>query len=246
MKFITTSISKDVWLSEQLQRDVYKAIVREADSTGNENIQQKLDLYLNKDNVFIYSKVPTINLRDATFLEKKGFHLVDTNITLEKEISNSSGSFDKNELRFATPEDKENVTEIARNAFTHSRFHLDPTILDDKADEIKAMWACNYFLGRRGNSMVVATVDGKAIGFLLLLFDRKTLVIDLIAMDKKHRKKGLAEKMVSFAEKELSGFKHFRVGTQVANLPSINFYEKLDFRICDTSYIFHFHGVNKQ
>ena len=67
------------------------------------------------------------------------------------------------------------------------------------------------------------------------------LIIDFIATDTNERRKGIASDMIAFTENEFTGFSKLRVGTQISNLPSLRLYEKLNFQICASDYIFHFH-----
>ncbi len=90
--------------------------------------------------------------------------------------------------------------------------------------------------------MVVPTYQGRAVGFLQLLSRDETLIIDLIAVDKTHQGRGLATAMIKFAADSCGDWKRMLVGSQVANIPSARTYEKLGFRMCDSSYVFHYHG----
>jgi len=180
----------------------------------------------------------------AKFLERAGFYLVETNIVFDKPIATKQPLGGNCAVRFAVSEDKGQVVELARNSFVYSRFHLDETIPSVVANTIKAEWVGSYFDGKRGENMVVALVDEKIVGFLLLLYGSDgVLIIDLIAVDKNQRRKGIAGDMIVYAESQYSGCSLIRVGTQVANIPSIRFYEKRGFRICGARYVFHYHHL---
>jgi ribosomal protein S18 acetylase RimI-like enzyme len=136
------------------------------------------------------------------------------------------------------------VVGLARRSFIYSRFHLDKAIPRETADTLKAEWVGNYFTGKRGDQMVVALVDGTIVGFLQLLYGRdKTVTIDLISVDASQRRKGIASDMIAYAEAECGDFKQIRVGTQIANVPSIRLYEKIGFRVTGAQYVFHYHHV---
>ena len=101
----------------------------------------------------------------------------------------------------------------------------------------------NFFLGKRGEWMVVIEENNKIKGFLQLIYKNKnTIVIDLIAIDKKSRGKGLAKEMISYAFKNcLKKNGTIEVGTQIANTPSIKLYSKLGFNMNYASYVLHKH-----
>ncbi len=91
--------------------------------------------------------------------------------------------------------------------------------------------------------MVVAEDEGVISGFLQLIRGAdEALIIDLIAVNANYRNKGVAQKMISFAMQNcVTNTEVVRVGTQIANLPSISLYLKMGFIITSAQYIFHRH-----
>lgn len=241
MKVVT-----DPWLTDILQRDVYRLVVDVATLGKNGNdILCLNDLVESKADrpIFAYTKVATAALPAVKFVEQLGFNLIDTNIVFDKPISSSSTLRGHCQVRLAVPADEAQTVEVARQNFIYSRFHLDNAIPLEVANTIKAEWVRNYFLGQRGQQMVVAAVDGRIVGFLQLLYSNDdALIIDLIAVDKEHHRKAIASDMIAFAEANCGGFKQIRVGTQIANIPSIQLYEKIGFRMAGADYVFHYHG----
>jgi len=199
-----------------------------------------------EDRWFIYTKAATNSLELINALEDAGFRLVESNLQLEKSIDLKPDAIKQQRVRFATPEDEAAVNIVSERSFVYSRFHLDPAISNNLADKIKAAWAVNYFTGQRGDAMVLAEDQGKVAGFMQLLFQDDVLIIDLIAVDPTRREMGLACEMVSFALCNLAGFRLLRVGTQVSNIPSIRFYEKLGFRIVKSQYVLHKHYISDE
>ena len=194
---------------------------------------------------FLYAKVDCADIASITVLEKSRFNLIDANTQFDRsnmepwlEDEMPSGY----STRFAEPADAKDVEEVAATSFVYTRFHLDPLIPDEMANKIKSHWAGNFFKGKRGSWMVVLTCRGKTVGFLQLLSKNNTIIIDLIAVDKAHQGKGLAAGMIEFAAKHCGEWGRMQVGTQISNIPSMRAYEKLGFRMCGSSYIFHYHG----
>ena len=209
---------------------------------NNLDFHRAISNYLEKIPVFIYTKIPVDMIAGIHSLETAGFHIVDTNILFEKHISNDNFVSGSTNIRFARYEDKEEVCRLARHNFVHSRFHLDPQIDIETANTVKANWAMNYFLGERGDAMVVSHTGGKLSGFLQLFISKGVMIIDLIAVDKNNRRKNIASDMIKFAENNLDDFEYIRVGTQVVNIPSLRLYEKLGFYIIDAAYVLHYHN----
>ncbi len=244
MEVESININYDQWLTCIIGRNVYRIKV---DDDFVNNVRSKtLNEYcqlieLQSSPVFLYAKVPVNSLQHAKFLQEFNFNLIETNITFVKSIEKKDvGQLD---IRFADNDDQDEVVNLARRNFVYSRFHIDNDIPLKLANSIKAEWSRNYFLGKRGDQMVVALVDGTIAGFLQILFgSNKDLIIDLIAVDAKHHGKGIATNMITYAQNQLQQFKNIRAGTQLVNLPSIKLYEKAGFCISGAQYVFHYHN----
>jgi len=241
------NIILDPWLGGVLEREVYKIIVDDALIKKVRDKQHDGDTFLQLlggKPVFLYAKVPSQSIDHIKFLEENGFCLVDTNITFEKSSLPARTPAGNSEVRFALPEDEAQVVEVAKNSFVYSRFHLDPAFLNETAGKIKAEWVRNFFLGKRGQAMVVALADKTIVGFLQLLqSDDGLLTIDQIAVSSAHRKQGIASNMIYYAERHCKNVQRLRVGTQIANIPSMRLYEGMGFKVSETSYVFHYHNV---
>ena len=191
---------------------------------------------------FYYCKVETSRVSVCHQLETVGFRLIDTNVTLEADAARIDVQQAPGSARLVRSEDRDAVMQVARTAFTQSRFHLDPGIPGRVANEIKAAWAGNYFSGHRGQFMVVAEMRGKVAGFMQLLSSpEQGLTIDLIGVDAAARGKGLGRAMIAHALIACGSPGRLRVGTQAANVRSLRFYETLGFRVAATSFVFHLH-----
>ena len=232
-----TKLVPDEWLSRILGCHVYRLdIARPEAYCGDLELDWPPD-----DRWFIYTKAPTNGLELINALEDAGFRLIESNLQLEKSMNPTPEPIDPNRVRFAVPEDEAAVRSVSEHSFVYSRFHLDPSISNTLANKVKAAWAANYFAGQRGDAMVLGEDQGKVAGFLQLIFQGDVLVIDLIAVNPARRRMGLARDMISFARCNLPGFRLFRVGTQISNVPSIRLYEKLGFRIVKSQYVLHRH-----
>lgn len=245
MKERNRNIVLDDWLTKILKKDVYQLVVDEEllGKVGDKASGKYKSLQeLQSRSVFIYAKVSTEALPAVKFLEQQGFHLIDTNATFEKPIAKIPDYTGNSIVRFTLPEDQQQVVELARDSFTYSRFHLDNAIPHEVSNKLRAEWAKNYYAGLRGDAMVVALTDGAIAGFLLLIYSKDgPLIIDLIAVAETQRRKGIAKDMITWAEYQCKGFDNIRVGTQLANLPSIKLYEGMGFKLTEAQYTFHYH-----
>ena len=236
-------IQRDAFLESILNRPAYK-INKLTDPVDLKFLQDKT---YKKKSSFLYTKVDCSDVSTLRFFENSGFKIIEENITLEKKggkahLPESFEHRQKYETRWAQDEDRNFVEYIAQKNFSHDRFHQDPKIDNSFADEIKRQWAGNFFSGKRGDAMVVATNNNRPVAFLLLLLPKKHSVIDLIAVSKKHRKKGLGLQMINYALQNFSGNNRWIVGTQSTNIASIRLYESLGFQTMGSQYVLHMHS----
>ncbi len=196
---------------------------------------------LPKGRSFIDAKIPLHKIEEIRHLQKLGFYFVDVNMQMRRDakpLSIATGI-----CRFASSADEDQVRHIAAHSFSVSRFHLDANIPNETANRIKAEWAGNFFRGGRGDWMVVAEEEGAPAGFLQILkWDDKEFLIDLIAVSEESRVRGLGRAMIAFAGRYCFGKSAaMRVGTQAANINSLNFYSALGFSFISASYVLHLH-----
>ncbi|MCH8967514.1 MAG: GNAT family N-acetyltransferase [Planctomycetes bacterium] len=235
-------LKTDVWLSKILERDVYKLIVDESSIDGDRFVECEGFAALKSARAFAYAKTAVDFMSGIRSLTRMGFTLVDTNVLFSKPIGQPDCAPGKYEIQPAIAAHEDQVAAVAFSSFEFSRFHLDPLIPNELANRVKAEWTRSYFRGQRGDQMTVATLDGVVAGFVMLIdCDDGTRTIDLIAVDRRHRGRGVARGMISHVEAHSEGFTRIRVGTQLANIPSIRLYARLGFVMDEAHYVFHHH-----
>lgn len=238
-----TSIQEDQWLGAMLGRPAYR-IVGQSSSLVAADLPQ--------GEAFIDARVDVGDFQALSHLQGLGFAVIDCNVTLEwsfeRPVEMESIKLETppslRNIRFADMGDEQGVRALAKEAFQYDRFHRDPRISDNVADIIKEEWAGNFFSGNRGTWMVISTDDEGVTGFVqLLCFEKDALVIDLVAVATRSRRKGLGYSMIDFALRNCVGkFPRIRVGTQLGNSPSLQFYEAMGFRLRNAAYVLHRHN----
>jgi dTDP-4-amino-4,6-dideoxy-D-galactose acyltransferase len=234
-----TALSQDFWLGNLLGYPAYH-LAPNLDKLSRHQLPSGLAL--------VDAKVGTSHLLKVHHLEQLGFRLMDTNLQLVASKVNALPEEAAAVCRLAVPEDEAEVTAISAQSFTVSRFHLDPESPNLVANQIKAAWAKNFFTGQRGDWMVVATVHDQVAGFLQLLQKQPdSLIIDLLAVAPNYQGQGLGRSMITYAARHfLKPSGKMQVGTQVTNIPALNLYRTLGFRIEQASYVLHLHvGVSQ-
>ncbi len=165
-------LEPDLWLTGIIERPVFSY---DPSFSGRHEALRSLP-----KGAFVYAKVPVDDSQLVQSVESYGFHLVDTNIILEKKSPEPWSKCGWSSIAPAKPGDRDKVTELARRCFKFSRFHLDPMIPREVADTIKAAWAGNFFSGERGELMLVARRETEVVGFLQCLVTDKELTVDLL------------------------------------------------------------------
>jgi ribosomal protein S18 acetylase RimI-like enzyme len=216
----------DPWLSSILGRPVFRV---DAQSGG-----APADL---SDPCFSYSKISVSDVKASRALSGAGFFVADTNMSYEWR---GAGGDHNPHVSDAAPEDEAGVRDVARTAFTLTRFHTDPNIDNVHADQIKEDWAGNFFAGKRGEVMLVYKQDGKVLGFNQVIVQDDLAIIDLIAVHSDARGRGVARAMIAALQ---TRYERIKVGTQIVNAPSIGLYTAMGFEFSGASYVFHYHGM---
>ena len=239
-------IEPDTWLSEVLGYNAYRVVELDHDP-----LFSKEDFISSSctSSSFYFAKVPVKETGAVNSLCNAGFRVVDVNITFEREPSNDLDNgicSSPVTVRKMKESDRGMLLDIAGSCFVYSRFHLDPFIPMQMANTIKREWVANYIKGNRGNGILVAELNGRPVGFLADLHvnqkGKKVRVIDLIGIDKAYQNRGGGTQLISnFIRNAVGKFSVLRVGTQIANIPSMHIYEKCGFRITEAAYVLHAH-----
>ncbi len=237
-------LKTDAWLTKILERDVYRLIIDECSTDGDRFVECEAFAALKSARAFAYAQTAVGFMPGIRSLIRMGFTLIETNVLFSKPIGQPDWQPGMYVIQQASAAHEDQVAHLAYGSFEFSRFQLDPLIPNDLANRVKAEWTRSYFRGQRGDQMMVATLDGVVAGFVLLIGrDHRTWIIDLIAVDRHHRGQGVARGMISHVEAHAEGFTHVRVGTQLANIPSIRLYTQLGFVMDEAHYVFHYHWV---
>jgi ribosomal protein S18 acetylase RimI-like enzyme len=241
------NVEPDSWLKSIFGHDVFRI-----SEFGSESLQRDhlFSAIPKEGESFCYAKVP-VGQSDVLhgFLDI-GFKLVDVNITLDRESDDAHDPFLNNfNIREACENDNLAVQNIAGICFTKSRFHKDPGIPKEIANQIKRCWVENYFKGERGETLIVSELNGIPAGFLAIakskINDKTIRIIDLIGVHPEFQGKGAGQQMVSFFINDSIGkCDLLRVGTQIGNFPSLHLYEKSGFFISGADFVLHAHIHN--
>jgi ribosomal protein S18 acetylase RimI-like enzyme len=171
--------------------------------------------------------------------QRLGFVIMENLITFSGFLCNSNDNNLPSEIRKANAEDEAALRNLAGRAFSFDRFHKDPTINSELANQIKSEWVANALHGR-SESVFVYEIDKKVVGFNACLLSDNIASIDLIAVDPKFQGRGIGKQLVIASQKYYSNFAETMVvGTQSSNIKSVNFYHKLGFSVSKSEFTLH-------
>lgn len=245
-------INQDRWLASIFGHNVFRIDIDSRDVSSDKNrceiaakirghaAEQKTAMY--------YSKVDTKEVELVRQFIAGGLYVVDVNVTFAIETRSNRTPAQAGEIAISEvqSEHREKVLEIAGSCFRYSRFHLDPLVSQQIADQVKHDWILNYISKKRGERLWAALIGEQPVGFLAVLASesngKRIRTIDLVGVDTSYQGRGVGHALGSFF---ISQYRNdcdlLQVGTQAANVPSMRLYEKLGFSISSTQYVLHMH-----
>lgn len=167
-------------------------------------------------------------------------YLTDVNVQFEKTPSmndtyNNDLAIDNNLLY------NDDILNIASKNFKYSRFFNDSNLDEKKAKMFYFEWVKNSF--NKECKYFITYKDSKTpLGFILFSVDKCIVTIELICVDKKDQNKNVGTKLVEALENYsyINNIDSIRVGTQIDNIPAMNFYQRYGFKIFEINSVYHF------
>lgn len=198
---------------------------------------------------YILFRVNTSDLPPVAATQNCGFHVVDGLQTLMiriKAISQKGECPQTIEVRKARDEDIMDAKQIAYTSFIFDRFHSDPAIPDETANQLHANWVGDSYAKNDDEGILAAVENGRVLGFLTYSINKKTgdalghkiFTIILVATHPDTRNRGLAKLLIQESLKMArdEGFEVILVGTQLRNIRATRLYQKMNFLMVDSSY----------
>ena len=241
------SLKKLPWDSEQLGVGAARIEHLVGKGAYHEQLQIKRDLLTQLQRLVETEAITHLSVRvDASdlssihALESTGFVTVDTILTFVFDFSKQTLALPEHDynIRLATAADAQQVADLARTAFIYDRFHADPFIRGERADELHANWLSNSCEGKGADAVVIAEDDRGLLGFTSCLVQRDTWrlgrlvgTIVMAASAERARGRGVAHSTMLSATDFLhrQGCEIVEGGTQVRNIPSARLFRRCGF-----------------
>lgn len=191
-------------------------------------------------------RVNSSDLSTLHVLEEAGFITVDGILTFALELKDHRCPERVHDfvIRLATPDDALQAAALARTAYIYDRFHLDPFIDRERADELHANWLRNSCSGKAADAVLIAEDQSGLMGFVTCKLSggddknsERTGTIVLVASAERARGCGVAYELTMAALEwfRAKGCLTVEVGTQLSNIPASRLYQKCGFRLKATS-----------
>jgi GNAT superfamily N-acetyltransferase len=217
-------VREDRWLSERLGRPVFT--VDDADAPADAPAGATLQ-----------ARVDTADVERVAALEAAGMRVVNVSVTL---AADPARELEAGPVAVRPAAGDEALLGVAERSFRYSRFHLDPEVPEAVANRVKRDWVGSYLDRQRGDDLLVAEHEGEPVGFLCLLVRNGVHVIDLIAVAPEAQRVGAGRSLMAALHERAAGGR-IEVGTQLANLPAMVFYERLGYVAARSAYDMHMH-----
>ncbi|HPN30395.1 MAG TPA: GNAT family N-acetyltransferase [bacterium] len=140
------------------------------------------------------------------------------------------------------------LTKISEGAFRTGRFYKDRRFEKSKADQVYSNWIFDHLNSENCRLFYYKNETGKICGFIAVSINIpfpsenfKVGFVQLVCTDYEERKKGLASKLLAFAENYLAEnqIEHFYSNTTFDNFSSIMLFIKNGFIVYNSIYELH-------
>lgn len=193
------------------------------------------------------ARVDASDLSGLHALEQANFITVDAILTFALDLArfkfpNPEHNF---HIRLATAEDAERVANLARVSYVYDRFHADPIIKMEHADELHAAWLRNSCQGKAADAVIIAEDKEGPLGYVTCKLQpdtekhlgRMVGTIVLVATAERARGRGVGQATTLAALKwfQEQGAGIVEVGTQLRNTQASRLYQRCGFHLVGSS-----------
>lgn len=179
-------------------------------------------------------------------LSETGFHLVDCTLQVSLEpLSAAHLPESRFPVRLATVDDQAAIEAIARQSFTHGRYHADPFFSKELADRRYLRWVQNALSGARAADRVfVLCSPAEVMGFYHGTVEGDVSDLRLVALAPEFRKTGAGMALYAGALRELRklGIREVISSISGANAAAINVHARLGFHFRHPERVYHWHA----
>lgn len=206
----------------------------------DEKVQEEIIEYCKDYDFVTISNLDNIKENNHWIGNRTNAFLADMNIQFLKVLAVKPDYLDKKTFVLNNLSRNEKVVEIAKKAFSYSRFFNDPKLPEKQAKNIYLHWTECAF--EKGNKYFVISERGaNVVGYILFSFNEDSSVIELIAVDEKYQGQRVGKSLIQTMESFVidQGINKIKVGTQVNNILAAQFYSAMGFKYVSCGSVYH-------
>lgn len=172
------------------------------------------------------------NLRNS-FLADVNIQFVKNILQINEKLKKSKNIAINNKVK-----PNEDIINISKESFMYSRFLNDKNLKN--GDKIYYEWTKNAF-ERDDKFFCVYQINERNVGYILFSIDNNEITIELIAVDKDCKGKGIGHELINDLENfaKENNINNIKVGTQINNIYAQNFYQSCGFKHITNHSIYH-------
>ncbi|MDP2076968.1 MAG: GNAT family N-acetyltransferase [Sulfuricurvum sp.] len=226
------------WDSSFFKKPSYTLDISKSNFEPNSIAKEELEKYFTDS--FITAKLDTrLDYKYTYFLEQCGFYYVDTEVKLQNTLLSHPKFTDNVTIKEMSSNNSLPIQALGE-AFNLTRFHCDPHISQTKADGLWISYLEN-FIPSKTKKMYVAKVSDEIAGIILATINPSEIFLFFVAVLEPYRSQRVGSILMSNALKQLQGNTPIYTGTQVKNIPALNFYIRNGFsKIVQTNTVLHY------
>lgn len=197
---------------------------------------------------FVSIKISSLNLPVIHEIESNDFNFIESWIYNKYNLEHFEDSDQAYlKLRKAITKDRDIMIDYAKGAFSTQRFYADSNINVDKADSLYKKWIITAFSDPK-QDIIVMDIEERPSAFMIYYINdlRKYFgyrfamwKMGLVDPEKKHKGIGYDFITALFQYHANQGLDIIDSGLSLRNLPSLNWHNKLNFKIISTLVTFH-------
>lgn len=207
---------------------------------------KKISNVLKENDFNVIDNVNNDSINNFYISKLSGAFVTDINFQFTKEIDHEIKHVNKFDISIQNklPVNNE-ILEISKNSYKHSRFFNDPYLNKDKAKDVYGHWVQSSFFNEN-KYFITCNLDSKVAGYILFSIESKTntTIIELISVKEIMKNIHIGTEMMLYLENYIynnhKDIKYIRVGTQSNNINAINFYVGNGFRVKEIRSVYHY------
>lgn len=229
--FVQARIQYLDWDSGVLQRPCARVDIQKVSDARKTHTLSLLEVLKQEKYHYVIARFPKKqdDLR-AAFLAS-GFDQVDEIVLLQKSLDRADGIVSFPKIRRASGDDERSIAQLSKESFKKSRFHQDPLIDDQLADQLYFEWGLNCAKRAIVDECWVWDENPGIAGFIADKIQGKMGIINLIAVERSKSGMGIGKSLVQHSVDWMSqmGLSHCQVQTQADNEAALRLYGKMGF-----------------